>query len=295
MRYVGGERAPGCIFCNARAHPDDPESLVLHLGEHAFMLLNRFPYNSGHLMIVPNEHVSTLEVLNPETRAEMFELATLAIEAARPVFRCDGFNLGLNIGDVAGAGIADHLHMHLVPRWLGDANFMPILSDTMVLPEVLPTTHARLRAEIETIVDRRVGENDSEAGALVYLPAQQKFALRRSRTGTIILPKGHIEPGETAAEAGLREVREETGIDATIVGWLGSQTIDAEVQGQRLKQHVVYFLVTGEPTDEFKEHLGHDVILVSRDELLDSIDIPELRGLVEAALPVIDNLVGSRR
>lgn len=286
MRYVGGERKPGCIFCNALATPDDPASLVLATGEHAFMLLNRFPYNSGHLMIVPNTHTASLEDLTPETRAEMFDLASLAIEAARPVFRCDGFNMGMNIGDVAGAGIADHLHMHLVPRWVGDANFMPILADTMVIPEVLPVTHARMRAEIQT----RLAASDSgqalQAGALVYLPDRNAYVLRRASDGRIVLPKGHIEAGETAAEAAMREVREETGIAAVVSGWLGQQVI---LNATR-KQHVVYFVATGSPTAELDDHLDSDVILVDSAHLLQTIDIPPLRSIIEAAAPVLERL-----
>lgn len=288
MRYVGGERAPGCVFCNALAAPDQPASLVLLTGRHAFMLLNRFPYNSGHLMVVPNEHVPTLEVLSPATRAEMFEMAALAIEAARPVFRCDGFNLGMNIGDVAGAGIADHLHMHLVPRWTGDANFMPILGDTMVIPEVLETTHARLRAELSTIIARRDGVTNLAAGALVYLPEQQAFALRKTRDGELVLPKGHIEEGETAAEAAIREVREETGIDAQIAGWIGTQQIGDPPHAQ----HAAFFLAAGTPTEELAAHLSSDVVLVSPGELLAAIRLPGLRSLLEQARTIVVQFTG---
>lgn len=292
MRYVDGERTPGCIFCNALMAPDDPESLVLTVGEHAFMLLNRYPYNSGHLMIVPNAHAPTLEALTPEARAEMFEMASLAIETARPVFHCDGFNLGMNIGEIAGAGIADHLHMHLVPRWIGDANFMPILADTMVLPELLPVTHARLRAEIETRLAEKAGGQELVAGALVYLPDRRLFALRRTRSGRIALPKGHIEEGETAAEAAVREVHEETGIIATIAGWLGTQIIDEEIDDRQRNQHVVMFLATGEATAELAAHLETDTMLVDRASLIEALDIPALRSLAAAALPSIDQLIG---
>ncbi len=292
MRYVGGERKPECIFCSARATPNDPEALVLRIGEHAFMLLNRYPYNSGHLMIVPNEHAPTLEALTAEARGEMFEMASLAVEAARSVFRCDGFNIGLNIGDVAGAGIADHLHMHLVPRWKGDANFMPILAGTMVLPELLQVTHARLRAEIETQLAAHTRGVELQAGALVFLPEKQRFALRRARSGKIVLPKGHIEPGENAAEAAMREVREETGIRATVAGWLGTQVIKERIDGRQRHQHVVNFLATGETTSELESHLDRDVVLVERAALLEAIHIPALRAVVEAALPSIDQLIG---
>lgn len=292
MNYVGGERQRGCIFCNALAEPDDPESLVLSVGEHAFMLLNRFPYNSGHLMIVPNAHVSSPEELAPEARAEMFEMASFAIEAARRVFRCDGFNMGMNVGAIAGAGIADHLHMHLVPRWTGDANFMPILGDTMVIPEVLPVTRARLRAELETMAVARLATAERAAGALVYLPGRNTFALRRSRSGQLVLPKGHIEEGETAAETALREVLEETGLVASITGWLGSQTIAKDAGNHPVQQHVVFFLASATATHNPSSQPASDVLLVGLDGLIDALDIPALKALVEASMPALRTLVG---
>lgn len=290
MQYVGGERASGCIFCNAAASPEDRDKLVLHMGQAAFMLLNRFPYNSGHLMIVPYEHVPSIEDLAANTRSEMMELANLAIEAARPIFRCDGFNIGLNIGQVAGAGIADHLHMHLVPRWTGDANFMPILSDTMVLPETLPATHARLRAEFATRTARAAGQHDTTAGALVYLPELQKFVLRTIPGRPAVLPKGHIEAGETAAEAAVREVHEETGINATIVGWLGAQIINSEDALSDRSQHVVYFLAQGKESAQ----ITADITLVDPGALLSAIEIPALREVLHSALPSIRDLTGGR-
>ncbi|HMM42838.1 MAG TPA: HIT domain-containing protein, partial [Thermomicrobiales bacterium] len=144
MAYVGGTKRSGCVFCDVLAVGDDRESLIVHRGERAFVMLNLYPYNSGHSMVVPYDHVPTIEELDPAARAELLELATLAVEASRRVLRCDGFNLGLNLGAVAGAGVADHLHMHVVPRWTGHANFLPILGDTLVMPELLPSTYARL-------------------------------------------------------------------------------------------------------------------------------------------------------
>ena len=286
MQYVGGKRVSSCIFCSAAANPEDSDKLVLHMGQLAFMLLNRFPYNSGHLMIVPYEHVPSIEDLTAETRSEMMEMANLAIEAARPVFRCDGFNIGLNIGQVAGAGIADHLHMHLVPRWTGDANFMPILGDTMVLPETLPATHARLRAEFATRIARDSGQHDTTAGALVYLPEVRKFVLRTLPGRPAVLPKGHIEAGETAAEAAVREVLEETGINATIVGWLGAQIIGAADTPSGNSQHAVYFLAQGKAMDG----AATDVTLVEPGALLSAISLPGLREVIQSALPAIQEL-----
>lgn len=292
MRYVGGERAPGCIFCNAVAQAADRESLVLHVGDGAFMLLNRFPYNSGHLMVVPIDHVPSIEDVPASTRAELMEMVNLAIVAARTVFRCDGFNLGMNIGQVAGAGIADHVHMHLVPRWTGDANFMPILSDTMVLPETLDATHARLKGEITTLIAGAESGLDCVAGALVYLPTRDAFALRQTGSNPVVLPKGHIEPAETAAEAAMREVREETGIDATVVGWLGAQVFTPPRSPGNVDQHAVFFLASGKETQDFEEHLMKDTVMVAPEDLLDAVKLPGLKTLLEQALPSILQLAG---
>lgn len=291
MRYVGGERAPGCIFCHAAGHPDDRDTLVIQSGEQAFVLLNRFPYNSGHLMVVPKAHVPSIEDVDSDTRAEMFELVNTAITVCRPVFRCDGFNVGMNIGQVAGAGIADHLHMHLVPRWTGDANFMPILSDTMVLPETLDATYARLRAEWQTMEARAEGDMELAAGALVYLTDRRKFVLRKAGDAPAVIAKGKIEPGETAAEAAVREITEETNIDATLVGWLGSQVIQPPEGSGRHPQHAVFFLAIAESADAINTD---DTLVVSPDELMSSIDIPELRDVISAAWPAIEHLTGQQ-
>lgn len=148
MTYVGGTRASGCVFCNALASDDDTASLIVHRGEHAFVILNLYPYNIGHLMVVPNEHVSDPAALAQAARAEMAELTASFCTGLRHVMGCDGLNAGMNLGSAAGAGIADHLHQHIVPRWTGDANFMPIVGGTKVLPELLPATYAKIRAEV---------------------------------------------------------------------------------------------------------------------------------------------------
>jgi ATP adenylyltransferase len=288
MRYVGGERSPGCVFCNAIENPEDRQSLVLHVGERVFLILNRFPYNSGHLMIVPIEHVPSIEDLDPETRAEMMELANVAMRVSRAVFRCDGFNLGLNVGQVAGAGIADHMHMHLVPRWMGDANFMPILSDTMVLPETLDATYARLRAELVIDTARSEGNLELAAGALVYAPEANVFAIRQVEDAPAVMPKGKLEGMETAAEAAMREVREETGLDATLVGWLGALVIPA-VQDHHRDQCAVFFLAT---TSDLSLLIDNETVLVRPDDLLNSITIPALRDMLSIAMPSILLMVG---
>jgi ATP adenylyltransferase len=135
-----------CVFCAAARGEDDSESLVVHRAKRNFVILNRFPYTNGHVMIVPLEHVSTLGGLQEETLTEMILLARDAEKHIRTLYRPDGLNVGLNIGRSAGAGIADHLHMHVLPRWMGDTNFMTVTGETRVLPETLEVTWQRLTA-----------------------------------------------------------------------------------------------------------------------------------------------------
>lgn len=151
MRYItGGPSEDGCILCNRLARVNDIESLILHRAEHCFVIMNLFPYNTGHLMIVPNAHIAEIDNLEPHIIAEMACLLPPIVRALRRVLGCEGFNVGLNQGAIAGAGVAEHLHQHVVPRWQGDANFMPILAGTMVLPELIPSTYAKVRAELDT-------------------------------------------------------------------------------------------------------------------------------------------------
>jgi ATP adenylyltransferase len=146
LEYVQhADELEGCIFCRA-AEGDDEEQLVVHRGERAFVLLNKFPYASGHLMIAPYRHGSNFDELDAPEIVEMHLLGAESIAALRSVYNPDGFNLGWNIGRVAGAGIPDHGHLHVVPRWSGDTNFMPVLGDVKVIPEHLTATRARLAA-----------------------------------------------------------------------------------------------------------------------------------------------------
>jgi ATP adenylyltransferase len=133
-----------CVFCSVQKQPDGPESLVIWRGQYAFVILNRFPYTSGHTLVVANAHCASLEDLEPGERAEMMELATQCIRVLRRVYQPEAFNLGANIGEVAGAGVAGHVHLHVVPRWAGDANFMSTVAETRVLPEALEETYRRL-------------------------------------------------------------------------------------------------------------------------------------------------------
>ncbi len=143
--YIEGGKQGGCIFCEALKQADGPENLIAFRGSQAFVILNRYPYASGHLMVVPVEHKSDLEQLSASARAEMMELAARSSAVLRVIYHPEGLNLGANIGEAAGAGVKEHVHLHLVPRWIGDTNFMPVLSQTRVLPEALEDTYRRVR------------------------------------------------------------------------------------------------------------------------------------------------------
>jgi ATP adenylyltransferase len=148
----GAGDAGACFLCAVAADPAgerDPANLVLFRGHHGFVLLNRFPYNTGHLMIAPYEHTGDLVALAPETGHELYDLTRRAVAALRAEYRPDGFNVGLNLGQAAGAGVPGHLHVHAVPRWSGDTNFMPVLGQTKVLPEALDQTWARLKPRFD--------------------------------------------------------------------------------------------------------------------------------------------------
>jgi ATP adenylyltransferase len=146
MSYIEKNKADeACAFCEALEMPDGPENLIVFRGQRAFVILNRYPYTSGHLMAVPYSHEPSLEDLDAPTRADVMELAASTIKVLREVYRPQGFNLGINIGESAGAGITDHVHMHVVPRWTGDTNFMSSLGRTRVLPETLEDTYRRVK------------------------------------------------------------------------------------------------------------------------------------------------------
>ena len=146
-RYVTeGARPPGCVFCTAAGGCDDRENLIVHRAAHNFIILNRFPYTNGHVMVVPFQHVSSLQDLEEAALVEMMRLARECEKHLRATYRPDGLNIGMNLGQSAGAGIADHIHMHILPRWAGDTNFMTVTGETRVLPEDLPATWEKLKS-----------------------------------------------------------------------------------------------------------------------------------------------------
>ncbi len=150
MAYIeNNTKVDGCVFCMMQEMEDSAENLIAYRGERAFVILNRYPYTSGHLMVVPFEHKSNFETLDSETRAEMMELTTRCMTVLRKIYNPHAFNMGANIGEAAGAGILEHVHIHIVPRWAGDTNFMSAVGETRVLPESLENTYARVKKGFE--------------------------------------------------------------------------------------------------------------------------------------------------
>jgi ATP adenylyltransferase len=145
MEQVTHGRQTECIFCNALALNQDEQTLIVERGMHSFIILNRFPYTSGHVMIVPYAHVAELGLCSPETLQETVASAQRMEKVFREVYKPDGMNLGMNLGRAAGAGVTGHLHLHALPRWFGDSNFMTVTGETRVHPEDLATTYQRLK------------------------------------------------------------------------------------------------------------------------------------------------------
>lgn len=150
LEYLTASRGEGCIFCQAVEDGDDRANLMLLRGKRAFLILNRFPYNNGHLMVVPYAHVPSLEDLDAAALTELMQLLNRGLAALRASMEPDGFNIGVNLGHVAGAGIDDHVHIHVVPRWLGDTNFMPVVGDMRVIPETWIQTYDRLKVALDS-------------------------------------------------------------------------------------------------------------------------------------------------
>lgn len=146
--YILNKKEKGCIFCQKPKEDRDEENYILLRGEKCLVMLNAFPYNNGHLMIAPYRHINSIENLKEEEVGEIMKILSQMTVLLKEVMHPDGFNIGINLGDVAGAGVVDHLHLHIVPRWKGDCNFMPVLSDTKVISEALQQTYRKLRENL---------------------------------------------------------------------------------------------------------------------------------------------------
>jgi ATP adenylyltransferase len=355
--YVGGERTvDGDLFEALVAENDDEANLILLRGEQCFVIMNLFPYNTGHLMIVPYRKVADPADLSPAEWREMTELLARMTVLLRQVLRPDGFNIGMNVGAAAGAGIPDHLHLHIVPRWVGDTNFMPVLSATKVLPELLPETYARLRqalglaeqpasaaaaapgqpaapaaaagpatdtgapatvtqppeapeppaapgqpaqpaaespaAEAAAAPPAGVapgppaaeaapapGPAVPQAGAVVLL--RDKVVLRQARDGTWVLPKGHIEPGETPEQAAAREVAEEMGLSGRLGPFVDELCF---TQGGRARRVRYYLLLADRRLPTWDEHFGRDTFLFNPREAQARLTHADARAVLARAL-----------
>ena len=151
MEYILDERRGDCIFCVKPSRREDRRRLILHRSESSLIMMNRFPYTSGHLMVAPLKHTGDLEDLTSQELLDLSALVKKAVTLLRRAINPQGFNIGMNIGQIAGAGITDHLHVHVVPRWSGDTNFMPIVGETKVLPESLATTYTKLWSVLKAL------------------------------------------------------------------------------------------------------------------------------------------------
>lgn len=235
MAYIRGEKKPvdssegQCPFCAAPGK-DDVEGLIVYRGTHCFVLMNLFPYNSGHVLVCPYRHVADYTELTDAERVELGELTAHTMRVLRSVSNPDGFNLGMNQGAVAGAGIAAHLHQHVVPRWGGDANFLPIIAQTKALPELLDDARARLAQAWHSVTGEELSPLGPEwpIDADGYPHRQAARVIVFDADGRLLLVHGHdgedkqrswwftigggITPGEDPAQAAMRELEEETGI-----------------------------------------------------------------------------------
>ncbi|WP_297535620.1 HIT domain-containing protein [Thermococcus sp.] len=151
IEYIRSPKHDGCIFCDFPRENRDKERLILYRGKHAFVIMNNYPYNPGHVMVAPYRHVANWEELTDEELLEIMKLTQLMIKAIKRAMNPDGFNLGVNLGRVAGAGIDSHVHLHIVPRWNGDTNFMPVIADTKVIPESLEEAYDELKKAIDEL------------------------------------------------------------------------------------------------------------------------------------------------
>ena len=156
MAYIGGPRTEGCILCKKPREKNDRANLIIMRGDTCFVMLNAYPYNNGHLMVAPYRHVGDIRRLSMRESSELMRLSILSVDLLSRALNPSGFNIGMNLGRVAGAGIADHIHMHVVPRWTGDTNYMPVIAETKVLPEYLDSTYSRLMEHLSQEMKNRL-------------------------------------------------------------------------------------------------------------------------------------------
>lgn len=147
--YILSPKGEECVFCTIQKEANDEDNLVLYRGKFVYIVMNKYPYNTGHLLVVPYRHVHDVLDITPEESQEMWELQNLCVTIVRIALDAQGCNIGINLGSVAGAGIADHLHLHIVPRWANDSSFLPVLADVRVIPEHLRVTYQKLLKAIE--------------------------------------------------------------------------------------------------------------------------------------------------
>jgi len=157
MEYILSEKKQGCLFCKKLKEKKDRENLILYQSRYAFVIMNKFPYNNGHLMVVPKRHCIYLDQLNDDESQDLFLLLKTSIRILKRTLHPHGFNLGMNIGKIGGAG-EKHIHFHIVPRWIGDTNFMPVLGETKVIPEYLEKSYHRLHSAFKELLPTRKGQ-----------------------------------------------------------------------------------------------------------------------------------------
>lgn len=221
MRYLNGEtRESGCVFCNRLANDNDVESFVLHRTQYNFVIMNLYPYGSGHVMIVPNHHAAGPNELDQAARHDMADLLPLMMDVLRRTLNCAGFNAGFNFGSAGGAGIAEHMHQHIVPRWSGDANFMPIIASTRVLPETLPVTYATIRAELESSLV------DDYQLSVVALADDDQSVLLRDGALPIVTSSADSSLWRQAVQAVSSSMT-----DSQVAGWAGPKVAGRSSRG----------------------------------------------------------------
>jgi len=163
IEYIRGPKPDGCVFCDLVEEGQDTENLILLRAKRCYVMMNRYPYNNGHLMVIPYEHVDRPTLLEPMVLYEMMQLVNICVEVLQEAMNPDGFNIGMNLGASAGAGIKDHVHMHIVPRWTGDTNFMAVVSDTHVIVEGLNESYETLRPLFDCRCDALLASDGTDA------------------------------------------------------------------------------------------------------------------------------------